>query len=104
MQFVSGLDGRRFRKPGIVDIICRTPRIVDPVRRNLEDVVCVVQIVIEDDPLLRPQLGKFTCSIEVPRIVLSQVEPAESVPSEIGPAASPWHLIERSPYVTVRSF
>jgi len=101
VQAIARLDGGRLRQPGIVDIVGRPPGIVDPVRRDFQHVMGVVQVVIEHQSALIREPRELADSVVIPGVEARQVIPAEPIGGGSRSTALPGHLVERSPHIRV---
>ena len=92
---------RRFGKTGMVDVVCRAPGAIHPMRTGFEDVVLKIILIEQHQPALIANIGKFFEPRPIPRIEFRQVVAAEAVPSRALAAARKRLFIKRGPDIAV---
>ncbi len=101
VKMVGILHGRRLGQAGIVDVVEGTPGVIEPVLEDLQRVMRVVEIVIENQPVLVAQAREFAEPLVIPGIETREVELAQPVGRGTRTRARPWHLIKRGPHICI---
>ncbi len=101
MDMVAGFDRRRFGQACIVDVVSGSPRVVHPVRRNFQQVMRVVDVVVEHQTVRIHQLAELFEALVIPGIELREVELTQPVGGGSRTAARPRHFVEGGPHVGV---